>query len=102
MLGELLGNVADEFKGQRLLPASPHRRAGSVAGRLSHGSIARLGRRGMAAERGTVGEFVAHQAGRIPDPGEELTIGGLGVEIEAVENDPIASLIVSPPREAEQ
>ena len=97
VLGELLGNVADEFKGQRLLPL-----------RLTDGRVRLPGAFPMDRSRvwvdgawpqnsGTVGEFVAHQAGRIPDPGEELTIGGLGVEIEAVENDSIASLIVSPP-----
>jgi CBS domain containing-hemolysin-like protein len=101
VLGELLGNVADEFKGQRLLPL-----------RLTDGRVRLPGAFPMDRARlwvdgawpqdgGTVGEFVLHEAGRLPDPGEELTVGGLMVEVEAVENDLIASLIVSPSLEQE-
>ena len=70
VLGELLGNVADEFKGQRLLPL-----------RLTDGRVRLPGAFPMDRSRvwvdgawpqnsGTVGEFVAHEAGRIPEPGE--------------------------------
>ena len=102
VLGELIGNVADEFKGQRLLPM-----------RLTDGRVRLPGAFPMDRSRvwvdgawpqnsGTVGEFVTHEAGRVPEPGEHLMIGGVGVEIEAVENDAVASLIVSPPQEAER
>ena len=101
VLGELLGNVADELKGQRLLPL-----------RLTDGRVRLPGAFPLDRARvwidgawpqdgGTVGEFVLHEAGRLPEPGEELTVRGLAVEIEAVENDQIASLIVSPPQEVE-
>jgi len=101
VLGELLGNVADELKGQRLLPL-----------RLTDGRVRLPGAFPMDRARvwidgawpqdaGTVGDFVVHEAGRLPEPGEELSIQGLAVEIEAVENDAIASLIVSPPPEAD-
>ena len=46
----------------------------------------------------TVGEFVAVEAGRMPEPGEQLEIRELSVEIESVENGRIASAIVAPPR----
>jgi len=45
----------------------------------------------------TVGEFIAREAGRMPEPGEALEIRDLSVEIESVENGRIASAIVTPP-----
>ena len=101
VLGELIGNVADEFKGQRLLPI-----------RLTDGRVrlpgefpmdrARLWVDGAWPEHGgTVADFVVRQIGRVPEPGEKLTVAGLPVEIEAVEYWSIASLIVTPPLEDE-
>ncbi len=101
VLGELLGNVADEFKGQRLLPI-----------RLTDGRVRLPGAFPMDRARlwvdgawpdigGTVADFVTRETGRVPDPGVTLTIGGLSVEIEAVESGAVASVIVTPPPEDE-
>ena len=87
VLGELLGSVPDEFKAPRLLPL-----------RLTDGRVrlpgelplerARVWVEGAwPAESLTVADFVAREAGRLPEPGEQLEIGGLQVEIESVEND---------------
>jgi putative hemolysin len=96
VLGELLGSVPDEFKAPRLL-----------ALRLSDGRVrlpgdlplerARVWVEGAWPTDGlTVGEFIAGEAGRLPDPAERLVIRELPVEIESVENGRIASVIVSP------
>ena len=98
VLGELLGGVPDEFKTSRLLPL-----------RLSNGRVRLPG--DLPLERArvwvegawptddmTVGEFIAHEIARMPEPGEELEILDLSVEIESVENGRIASAIVTPPR----
>jgi CBS domain containing-hemolysin-like protein len=45
----------------------------------------------------TVGEFVAREAGRVPQPSEKLVVWDLPVEIESVEDERIASVIVTPP-----
>ena len=101
VLGELLGNVADEFKGQRLLPI-----------RLTDGRVRLPGPFPMDRARlwvdgawpddaATVGDFAVRQLNRLPEPGETVTIAGLPVEIEAVESGAIASLIVTPPPEDE-
>jgi putative hemolysin len=98
VLGELLGGVPDEFKTSRLLPL-----------RLSDGRVrlpgdlplerARVWVEGAwPTDRLTVGEFVVREAGRMPEPGEQLEIQDLSVEIESVENGRIASAIVVPPR----
>ena len=92
VLGELLGSVPDEFKTPRLLPL-----------RLSNGRVrlpgelplerARVWVEGAWPTDGmTVGEFIAREAGRVPEPGEKLVIWDLPVEIESVENDRIASV----------
>jgi putative hemolysin len=97
VLGELLGSVPDEFKAPRLLPI-----------RLSNGRVrlpgdlplerARLWVEGAwPTEALTVGEFVAREAGRLPEPAEKLVVWELSIEVESVENERIASVIVTPP-----
>jgi putative hemolysin len=99
VLGELLGGVPDEFKAPRLLPL-----------RLADGRVRLPG--DLPLERArvwvegawptgdlTVGEFVAREIGRMPEPGETLELWELAVEIESVENGRIASVIVAPPRD---
>jgi CBS domain containing-hemolysin-like protein len=101
VLGELLGNVADEFKGQRLLPI-----------RLTDGRVRLPGAFPMDRARlwvdgawpdigGTVADFISREIGRAPDPSEKITVGGLPVEIEAIESGAAASVIVAPPPEDE-
>jgi Mg2+/Co2+ transporter CorC len=46
---------------------------------------------------GTVAELIAHEAGYVPDAGDDVDVAGLQVEIESVENGRIASAIVTPP-----
>jgi putative hemolysin len=97
VLGELLGSVPDEFKTPRLL-----------ALRLSDGRVrlpgdlplerARVWVEGAWPTDGlTVGDLITRSAGRMPEPAERLVVSGLAVEIESVENDRIASVIVVPP-----
>jgi putative hemolysin len=98
VLGELLGNVPDEFKAPRLLPL-----------RLSNGRVRLPG--DLPLERArvwvegawpttdmTVGEFVVQELGRIPEPGEHFQIHELEAEVESIEDGRIASVIVTPPR----
>ena len=97
VLGELLGAVPDEFKASRLLPL-----------RLTDGRVrlpadlplerARVWVEGAwPTEDVTVGEFIAREAGRMPEPGDRLDVRELAVEIESVENGRISSVIVTPP-----
>ena len=98
VLGELLGSVPDEFKAPRLLPLrlSDGRRV-RLPGDLPL-ERARVWVEGAWPTEGlTVGEFVAREAGRVPEPSERLVIRELPVEIESVENGRIASVIVTPP-----
>ncbi len=97
VLGELLGAVPDEFKASRLLPL-----------RLTDGRVrlpgdlpldqARVWVEGAwPSDGGTVGGLIRREAGRLPEPGDELEIAGLRVEIESVENNRLGAIIVTPP-----
>jgi CBS domain containing-hemolysin-like protein len=98
VLGELLGNVPDEFKVPRLLAlrlsdgrvrlpgALPLERARVwVEGAWPHGSE-------------TVADLIARELGHVPEPGEEAVVLDLPVEIEGVENGIVTSAIVTPPQ----
>src|SRR5215831_16279148 len=94
VLGELLGAVPDEFKTPRLLPLRLPDGRVRLPGDLPLDQ-ARVWVEGAWPSNGTVGEFVLREAGHLPRTGEELEIGGLPVEIESVETDRIASIVVS-------
>jgi CBS domain containing-hemolysin-like protein len=49
-----------------------------------------------------VADFIVQECGRTPEPGEELLIRDLAAEIESVEGGRITSLIVTPPRAADE
>jgi magnesium and cobalt exporter, CNNM family len=98
VLGELLGTVPDEFKAPRLLPL-----------RLTNGRVRLPGALPLDQARvwvegawpvggGTVADLIVQAAGHLPAPGDELDVAGLRVEIESVENDRVASAIVTPSR----
>jgi len=94
VVAELLGGVSDEFKSMQARPI-----------RLSDGRLRLPGsmRLDQAApligpvwrnmDR-TVGEQITAVLGRVPEPGEEVVIDGITVEVEALEGDAIASVIV--------
>ena len=94
VLGELLGGVADEFKAP---PARPIRLSDGrlrLPGQMRLDQAAALIGGAWSGPAETVGAYVLQALGRLPEPGEEVVIDGLPVEIEAVENDTVMSVIV--------
>jgi putative hemolysin len=94
VLGELLGGVADEFKAPQVRPIR------LSDGRLRLPGLMRLEQaapliggvwRGPAE---TVGAHVLQALQRVPEPGEDVVVDGLHVEIEAVDGDAVTSVIV--------
>lgn len=94
VVGELLGGVADEFKAAQLRPIR------LSDGRLRLPGLMRLEQAGpligrpWAGRADTVGGLVLERLQRVPEPGEEVVIDGVRVEIEAVDAGAVASVIV--------
>jgi CBS domain containing-hemolysin-like protein len=96
VLAELLGGVPDEFKGAQLrailLPDGRVRLPGAM--RLDQAAPV------LGAWKGgqeSVASHITRAIGRTPRAGERLPVDGMDVEIEVVENDAIASVIVGTP-----
>ena len=99
VVGELLGGVSDEFKVAQLrailLPDGRVRVPGAM--RLEQAAPV-VG--GWSGSPETVASHVVKVLGRFPEPGEQVSIDGLDVEIEVVEAGHIGSVIVGRPAEA--
>ena len=105
VVGELLGGVADEFKAAQLRPMR------LSDGRLRLPGLMRLeqaspliGRPWKGSEH-TVAGHLLERLGRLPEPGEELVLDGVTIEIEGVEGGAVTSIIVGQrpvPREGGQ
>jgi magnesium and cobalt exporter, CNNM family len=96
VLGELLGGVSDEFKVAQLrailLPDGRVRLPGAM--RLEQAAPV------LGAWRGgneTVASHIVDALGRLPEPGERVTVDGVAVEIEMVEAGHIGFVIVGTP-----
>ena len=96
VVGELLGGVSDEFKPAQLraLRLSDGRLRVPGLMRLDQASLL-IGREWRGAAE-TVGAFIVERLGRLPEPGEQVSIDGVEVEIEVVEADTVMTLIAGP------
>jgi len=99
VVGELLGGVSDEFKVAQL------RAILLPDGRVRVPGVMRLDQAapvvgGWSGSPETVASHVVKVLGRFPEPGEQVSIDGLDVEIEVVEAGHIGSVIVGRPAEA--
>jgi putative hemolysin len=102
VVAELLGGVADEFK-------TAHLRAIRLSdGRLRIPGMMRLDQASSLigghwrAGADTVGSHVVQALGRVPEPGEEIVVDGVDVEIEAVEGNAVTSIIAGRRRQPEE
>lgn len=98
VLAELVGDVADEFKGEEpepeRLPDGRIRLPGEL--RLDDAQ-AWTGVRWDGYEALTVGGRIAAELGHIPEAGEHLLIGGMPVEVERMDGQTVAAVLVTPP-----
>jgi len=102
VVAELLGGVSDEFKSMQARPIRLSDGRLRLPGSTRLDQIAPLiGPAWRNVDR-TIAEQITAVLGRVPEPGEQLEIDGVRVEVEAVEGDVIASVIVGdPPRQDE-
>jgi putative hemolysin len=94
VVGELLGGVADEFKGAQLRPIRLSDGRLRLPGLMRLEQAAPLIGQPWSGAADTVGGLIVERLGRVPEPGEETAIDGVPVEIEAVEGGAVASVIV--------
>lgn len=97
VLSELVGEVADEFKGvepePERLPDGRVRLPGDL--RLDEAQ-AWTGVAWEGYDAVTVGGRVAAELGRIPESGERLVVNGVGVEVERVAGQTVLTVLVAP------
>jgi CBS domain containing-hemolysin-like protein len=101
ILSELLGDIADEFKHAGGAPeALPDGRIRLPGDMLLHEVAAWVGE-GWEGDADTIGGLVMARLGRMPRPGDHLTIDGIAVEVEGVARHAVTSILVQPPGQAE-
>ncbi len=94
VVGELLGGVADEFKAAQLLPMRLSDGRLRLPGLMRLDQAAPLIDRPWTGRAETVGGHVLERLQRVPDPGEEVVVDGVHVEVEAVDAGAVTSVIV--------
>ncbi|HLT46412.1 MAG TPA: hemolysin family protein [Rubricoccaceae bacterium] len=98
VLAELVGDVADEFKGEEPAPERLPDGRVRLPGALRLDEAAEwTGVRWDPHGAVTVGGRVVEALGRIPEGGERLRIDGVEVEVEEVVGQAVAAVLVTPP-----
>jgi len=94
VVAELLGGVSDEFKSMQARPIMLADGRVRVPGSMRLEQAATwIGTSWPDGDR-TVGEQITKVLGRVPEPGEEVDVDGIHVEVEALDGDAITSVIV--------
>jgi putative hemolysin len=95
VVGELIGGVADEFKAAQLRPMRLSDGRLRLPGLMRLEQAAPLIGQPWSGRADTVGAHVLERLDRVPEPGEEVDIDGVHVEIEAVdEAGAVTSVII--------
>jgi len=98
VVAELIGGVSDEFKAAParaiLLPDGSVR----VPGEMRVDQAAQVLGADWKSPGDTVGTFIPRNLGGVPAPGEQVSINGVELVIEAVEEGTVASAVVLPPQ----
>jgi CBS domain containing-hemolysin-like protein len=97
VLAELLGEIGDEFKADRSsrperLPDGRVRLPGRMRRDEAEHWIGVL----WEGEADTVGGHVVQRLGHLPEPGEQVTVDGVEVEVEQVRERAVASVLARP------
>ena len=94
VVAELLGGVSDEFKSMQARPIRLSDGRLRLPGSTRLDQIAPLIQPAWRNVDRTIGEQITATLGRVPEPGEEVEIDGVHLEVEAIEADAVASVIV--------
>ena len=97
IVAELVGGVSDEFKAAPARPILLQDGSVRIPGEMRVDQAALFLGADWKSPADTVGTFIPHKLGNVPAPGEQLTIQGVDLVIEAVEGDIVSSVLVLPP-----
>jgi putative hemolysin len=96
VLSELLGSVGDEFKaGGPSVETLPDGRV-RIAGGMAVDDAAALLNTSWIAEASTMGGLVTSALGRLPVPGDRVTVGEYELEVERVAERAVDTLLAGP------
>lgn len=102
VLTELVGNIADEFKGNQPKPERLPDGRVRLPGLFHLEEVSSWIGVPWSSQADTVGGHIFSVLGRIPEPGERVIIDGVEVEIERMDAQAITSILVTPkPQEPE-
>jgi CBS domain containing-hemolysin-like protein len=103
VLAEMVGDVADEFKGTDDVPERLPDGRIRLPGRLRLDEAAPwVGVEWTDAESDTVGGRVLTALGQIPVGGETLTVDGVRLEVERMDGSAVASVLATPAVDTEE
>jgi CBS domain containing-hemolysin-like protein len=102
VLAELLGDVGDEFKPGHRVPQRHPDGAVSLPGDLPLYEAPHWVGARWEGDSDTVGGFVTERLGRIARKGDVVDVDGVRVEVEAVERNAVASVLVRPSSRADR
>jgi len=102
VLADLLGEIGDELKDAQAGPEKLPDGRVRLPGLLHLDEIEQWAGVTWQGESATVGGYVAEVLGRIPTVGEQVTIDGVGVVVERMENYAIVSVLITPLRASEE
>jgi CBS domain containing-hemolysin-like protein len=97
IVAELVGGVSDEFKAAPARPILLQDGSVRVPGEMRVDQAAQFLGADWRSPSDTVGTFIPRVLGNVPAPGEQLTIQGVDLVIEAIEGDIVSSVLVLPP-----
>jgi putative hemolysin len=97
VVAELIGGVSDEFKGAPARAILLPDRSVRLPGAMRVDQAAQVLGADWKSPGDTVGTYIPRALGGVPAPGEQVTIRGVELVIESVEEEMVSSVLVLPP-----
>jgi len=102
VLTEVMGGVGDELKGDDPAPERLPDGRVRLPGFMRVDEVEPWVGAYLDGESDTLGGRVTEELGHIPSPGERVTIEGVELEVEAVDNHAVTSVLATPRRRAKE
>jgi putative hemolysin len=101
VVAELIGGVSDEFKGATARAVLLADGGVRLPGAMRVEQAAQVLGAAWRAPGETIGAYITRELGGPPAPGEHVTVGGVDILVEAVEDGMVSSALVVPPAQTD-